>query len=480
MAEAASHPIIGQPILRIDGRLKVTGAARYPSDEPAPDAAHAFLVTSAIARGRIAGFDFRAARNVPGLLDILTHANVGQEASTPPSPGGKGQTTTTLETDQIWHDGQIIAVVADTYEAAREAAHKVRVDYVEEIPAATFDSAGASIDPASAIDKQHKDPSVGDAETAFASAEVKVDARYETPTQHHNPMELFTTTCLWSGDRLIIHEPSQFVHAVRAGVAKQLGLKPEKVQVISRFVGGGFGSRGGLTPRTAWIAIAAKRLKRPVKLVATRDQGFTITTYRAETRHHVRLGASRDGKLQALGHEGWEVTSRPSTYNVSGTGTTSRLYACPNVWTRVNVVRADRNTPGFMRAPPETPYLFALESAIDELAVALNMDPIELRRINDTQTEPIKGLPYTSRGLMRCFDQGAAAFGWKERKSQTGAMRDGDWLIGWGCASATYHASIGAAARVSLTPYRKRVQRGGQGLRRDPRPDRPRRGAGQR
>jgi xanthine dehydrogenase YagR molybdenum-binding subunit len=243
------------------------------------------------------------------------------------------------------------------------------------------------------------------------------------------------------------------VHAVRAGVAKQLGLAIDNVRVLSRYVGGAFGSRGGLTSRTAWIALAARRLQRPVKLVATRDQGFTIATYRAETRQHIRLGASRDGKLQSLSHEGFEVTSRSSSYNVSGTGTTSRLYACPNVWTKVSVVRADRNTPGFMRAPPETPYLFGLESAMDELAVALNMDPVELRRINDTKTEPIKGLPYTSRGLMRCFEQAGAAFGWKERRPQPAAMRQGDWLVGWGCASAAYHASIGAStARVILTP----------------------------
>jgi xanthine dehydrogenase YagR molybdenum-binding subunit len=205
----------------------------------------------------------------------------------------------------------------------------------------------------------------------------------------------------------LVWRASQFVHALRGAIAKQLGMKPENVQVISRFVGGGFGSRGGPTSLTAWIAIAAKRLKRPVKLVAARDQGFTIATYRAETRHHVRLGASRDGKLQAVAHEGWEVTA-----------TTARLYASPNVWTRVNIMRADRNTPGFMRAPPEIPYLFALESAIDELAVALGRDPIELRRINGTQREPIKDLPYTSRGLMRCFDQAASAFGWPQRNLQ--------------------------------------------------------------
>jgi xanthine dehydrogenase YagR molybdenum-binding subunit len=266
-------------------------------------------------------------------------------------------------------------------------------------------------------------------------------------------MELFTTTCLWSGDQLTIYEPSQFVHAVRAEVAKQLGLELKNVRVISRFVGGGFGSRGGITARTAWIALAARRINRPVKLVATRAQGFTIATYRAETRHHVRLGAARDGQLKSLSHEGWEVMSRPSTYNVAGTATTARLYNCRNVWTRVNIVHADRSTPGFMRAPPETPYLFALESAMDELAVALAMDPVELRRVNDTLSEPIKGLRYTSRNLLGCFDRAAAAFGWKDRSPAPSSMRNGDWLVGWGCAAATYHASISAAAaRVRLTP----------------------------
>jgi xanthine dehydrogenase YagR molybdenum-binding subunit len=450
---AVSNGIIGQPTLRIDGRLKVTGAAKYASDEAVTNPAYAYLVTSAIARGRAAGFDLNAASKVAGVLDILTHQNVGTQAKSPDAPGGKGDTTTTLETDRIWHDGQIIAVVvAETFEAAREAAHQVRVIYEPDAPSASFDSAGVKIDAASAVEKKHEDPQVGDVETALASAEIKIDARYQTPTQHHNPMELFTTTCVWSGDHLTIHEPSQFVHGLRAGVARQLGLDIENIRVLSRFVGGGFGSRGGVTSRTAWVAIAARRLNRPVKLVATRTQGFTIATYRAETRHHVRLGASRDGKLQAVSHEGWEVTSRPSNYNVAGTGTTARLYGSPNVWTRVNVVHADRNTPGFMRAPPETPYLFALESAMDELAVALNMDPIELRRINDAQREPIKDLPYTSRSLMQCFDAGAQAFGWSRRDTKPGSMREGDWLIGWGCASAAYHASIAAAAaRVSVS-----------------------------
>ena len=174
--------------------------------------------------------------------------------------------------------------------------------------------------------------------------------------------------------------------------------------------------------------MAAKRLNRPVKLVATRDQGFTIATYRAETRHRLRLGARRDGTLTALSHEGWELTSRADPYLVGGTRTTTRMYACPNVASGVQIVRADRNTPGYMRSPPELPYVFALETALDELAVKLGMDPVELRRVNDTMKDPIKGVPYTSRSLMTCYEEAAKAFGWSRRNPAPGSTRHGDWL----------------------------------------------------
>src|SRR6516225_5117247 len=194
-------------------------------------------------------------------------------------------------------------------------------------------------------------------------------------------------------------------------------------------------------------------LNRPIKLVATRDQGFTIASYRAETRHHVKLGADRNGKLLALIHEGEEVTSRPDNYMVAGTEASTRLYACPTIASKVSLVHADRNTPGFMRSPPEVPYLSALESAVDELAMALDLDPVELRRRNDTEREPIKGLPYTSRSLMSCFDAAAKAFGWQARDLKPGSMRDGDWAIGWGCAATMYPTQLSpAAARVSLMP----------------------------
>jgi xanthine dehydrogenase YagR molybdenum-binding subunit len=221
--------------------------------------------------------------------------------------------------------------------------------------------------------------------------------------------------------------------------------------VINAYVGGAFDSKGSLTPRTAIIASIARRLNRPVKLVATRDQGFTIATYRAETRHEIRIGAGHDGRLMALRHEGAEISSRADPYAVGGTKTTTRLYACPNVESVVSIVRADRNTPGFMRSPPEVPYMFSLESAMDELAVRLNMDPIELRRINDTTTEPIGGKPYTSRSLIACYDAGAKAFGWDKRSATPKSMTDGDWLIGYGCATACYPTQMApAAARVRL------------------------------
>jgi len=455
------HLLIGPQCARIDGPLKVTGTARYPSDQPLSHPAHAFLITSAIARGRVRSIDGTQARRVPGFLDLLTHENVGSLAKTPPPPGGKGKaTTTSLESQQVWHDGQIIAVVvAETYEAARECASRMRVSYETEQPSATFGTPGAEEAELCAVDDKHKDPCVGDAESTSLLAPVRVDENYSTPTQHHNPLELFTTSCFWEGDHLVIYEPSQFVRGLAAGVAKQLGLSPQLVRVRSEFIGGAFGSRGGITHRTAWIAIAARRLKRPVKLVATRDQGFTIATYRAETRHRVRLGATPDGRLLSLIHESWEATSRPSTYNVSGTETTSRVYACPNVSTRVNIVHLDRNTPGFMRAPPDTPYMFALESAMDELACALKMDPIELRRLNDTQNEPIKGLPYTSRSLMRCFDEGAARFGWANRNPEPGSMGGSEWKIGLGCATAAYPSNIApAAARLKFHDDRALVQ----------------------
>jgi xanthine dehydrogenase YagR molybdenum-binding subunit len=448
----------------------VTGRAQYAADVPLPNPAYAYLVTSSIARGRIDSFDLTEAKRLRGVIDIITHENAERLRDVKFfGDGGYASTSIVpLRSPEIAHDGEIVAVVvAETFEAARDAAHRVKVNYSAAAPSATFDSPGTTSAPAKGQNARFKDdPKVGDFANAFDRAEVKFTATYETPTQHHNPMELFSTSCVWNGDQLTIYEPSQYVHGLKNGVAQQLGIDPDKVRVINAYVGGAFGSKGSTTPRTAIIASIARRLKRPVKLVASRDQGFTIATYRAETRHRIELGATRDGHLVALRHEGEEVSSRPDPYCVGGTKTTTRLYACPNVDSLVSIVRADRNTPGFMRSPPEVPYVFALESAMDELAMQLNIDPIELRRINDTMTEPISGHPYTSRSLMQCYDEGAKAFGWTDRAPTPRSMTDGDWMVGYGCATACYPTQMApAAARVRLQrDGRARVEIAGQEL----------------
>ena len=389
-------------------------------------------------------------------MEIFTFRNIGKivPGNIMDSGGYMGTSIAPMESAEIRHDGQIVAlVVARDFESASAAAYRLKIDYAEAEATATFECPGAETVAGAAASKKHKDPSVGDAENAYATAPIKIDAHYATATEHHNPIELFTTACSWSGGKLTVWESTQNMWGAKTGLALQLGISPDDIHFVSPFIGGAFGSRGSLTQRTAIVALAAKKLGRPVKLMTTRDQGFTIATYRAETRHQIKLGATRDGKLVSLSHEGWEVTSRPDNYMVSGTDATTRLYGCPNVVSKVSIVHADRNTPGFMRSPPETPYIFALECAMDELAYALNMDPVELRRINDTKTEPIKDLRYSSRSLVQCFDAASKAFDWPKRNPQPGSMRDGEWLIGWGTATTMYPSNISAAtARVTLFP----------------------------
>jgi xanthine dehydrogenase YagR molybdenum-binding subunit len=461
MSVAAPEPRenMGSPEPRLDAEAKVTGIARYASDFPVHNPAYAFLVTSAIAKGKIESLDSAEASRVPGVIEIFTHENTKELKKVKYSPTGGGTSTSIQELGpDIQHDGQIIAmVVAESFEAAREAAYHLKVRYSRQDPSATFDSRGVKeqSDPMALLGGLKEWVKTGNADKEIEDAAVSVDEYYSTPTQHHNAMELYTTTCAWDGNKLTVYEPSQFVYGLKNALAGRLGIKPEQVRVLSPYVGGAFGSKAQMTPRTGLVALAAQKLNRPVKLVATRDQGFTIATYRAETRHHVRLGAARDGKFVGYSHEGFEISSRPDTYKVAGTEDTAHLYAYGAVSTRVTVVHADRNTPGFMRSPPVVPYVYALESAIDELAFKLGIDPVELRRINDTDFDPIDGerKPYTSRSLITCYDEAAAAFGWKDRPRKPGSMRDGDWLIGWGCATAAYPTHMGpSTARVRLLP----------------------------
>src|SRR6266702_1296191 len=294
---------MGAPAPRYDARLKVTGQARYPADTPVANPAYAVLVTSTIAKGTLTSFDLEDARAVPGILNIFTAEDMSALKTV--EFGARCSTSIQNLGPELLHAGQIIAiVVGDTFEAAREAARRVKASYREETPSATFDAPGLIEADATKESKAHR------------HVPQARDAEYATPTQHHNAIELFTTTCSWTGDQLTVYEPSQFVYGLKNSVAERLGIEPEKVRTVSHYAGGAFGSKGAMTPRTAMIALAAKRLNRPVKLVPTRAQGFTIATYRAETRHHIRLGARRDGKLVGYFHEGWEISSRPDPYVV--------------------------------------------------------------------------------------------------------------------------------------------------------------------
>jgi len=463
MAQTTTPPItppvpspmenMGQPIARYGARDKVTGEPVYAADEPIANPLYAYFLTSGIARGTIRSIDTSEAEALTGVIKIYTHRNAPERRPLEHMTRGgpMGDSNMPMVDNRIRHDGDIVAmVIADSYETARDATRRIRVRYDEARPTATFDSPGAETDHPEMLDAKEK--SAGDFEGAYAAAPVTIDHEYSTPTQHHNPIELFSTIAAWKGDELTLYEPSQFVYALANAIPSQLGMEGQKAHVISRYVGGAFGAKGIPTQRTALIAAAARELRRPVKLVVHRSQGYTLNTYRAETCHRIRLGAGRDGKLAAYGHEGWEVTSRWDPYNVAGIENTVEMYAAPNVWTRVNLVRADRNTPGFMRSPPEVPYMYALEAAMDEMAVALGMDAVEFRRINDTDRSPINGAPYTSRSLMRCYDEAAAAFGWSRRNPAPMSMRDGDWLVGYGCATATYPTNMMAStARIRLT-----------------------------
>lgn len=447
---------MGKPEPRIDATAKVTGTARYGSDFQVANPAYAYLVTSTIAKGRLNSLNTAEAKAIPGVLDIFTQESVKALKKSKYSPSGIATSTSIQELGpEIFHDGQIVAmVVADSFETAREAAYKVQANYSRQQPSATFGSQGTKEQSATSLRAAAEEwVKTGNAAKAIDGADVSIDERYGTPTQHHNAMELFTTTCSWDGDKLTVHEPSQFVYGLKSALAQKLDIKPDNIHVVSPYVGGAFGAKAQMTPRTGLVALAAKKLGRPVKLVATRDQGFTIATYRAETQHRVRLGASRNGKFVGYSHDGIELSSRPDTYKVAGTEDTALLYAYGAVNTSVKVMHADRNTPGFMRSPPVVPYVYALESAIDELAFKLGMDPVELRRINDTKVDPIDGKPYSSRSLMECYDQAAEAFGWKGRNREPGSMRDGEWMVGWGCATAVYPTHIApSTARVRLSP----------------------------
>ncbi|HEY9720672.1 MAG TPA: xanthine dehydrogenase family protein molybdopterin-binding subunit [Oscillatoriaceae cyanobacterium] len=443
---------IGQPLARVDGPAKVTGAARYAAEFTAPGMAHAALVTSATSRGRILGFDFSEAERVPGVLGFLTHQNAPRLGKLHGPMLDLSSLTITLQDDRIHYDRQALAVaIAETPEAAVRAAELVRV-HTEALPprVSMLDWQDHAFNPGNFLGSP-VNQFRGDFDAGWAESDVRVSATYTTPQENHNPLEPHATLAWWEGDRLEVHDSSQFVEGVRTRLANLLGLDEANVRVICPYVGGGFGSKGQTWPVTLLAVMAARLVERPVRLALTRDQLFGVVGHRSPTHQHVRLGASRDGRLVAYGHDTLSQCAFFSEYVEPVSRSVGVLYACPNVAIRQRVVRLDTNNATFMRAPGDATGLFALESALDELAYALGIDPVTLRLRNDTPVEPTTGRPWSSKSLVVCYERAADRFGWNERPVGPRMRREGHDWVGWGMASATLHSSRSpATVRVRL------------------------------
>jgi xanthine dehydrogenase YagR molybdenum-binding subunit len=433
---------IGAAVSRKDGYLKVTGRARYAADHPVKQVAHAVAVKSTIAKGRITAIDSSRAEEAPGFLAIIHHGNV-QKLHRPQndfmSATKPGEDRVVFEDDRVHYVGQYVAlVVAESLEQARYAADRVTVSYAAERPAIATDTAmDTAYDPGEFFGEKLT-MTRGNPDAAFSAAAVTLDASYTTPTEHHNPMEPSASMAEWNGDDLTLYETTQWVAGARKTVAQTLGMSEKKIHIISPFIGGGFGCKGFVWPHSVLSAIAAKKIGRPVKFNLTRKDMFSACGHRSETAQRVRLGAQADGTLVAIQHDSLVQTS-PVDEFIEPCGVTTRfLYSCPNVRVAHRAVRVNIATPTPMRAPGESPGLFALESALDELACKLNMDPVELRVVNHADTNEHARLPWSSKYLKECYQVGAERFGWAKRDPQPRSMRDGKLLVGWGMATATY------------------------------------------
>ena len=441
----------GTGVVRRDAALKVAGRARYAADFPHRNIAYAAITRSTVARGLITAIDTSVAEAVPGVALVMTHRsfNRGMGEETFAMKGGHMQSSfMPLSSDAIHYSGQIVALtIAETQEGAEEAAANIKVSYAAEKASASMDDAGRA-------PEENDGASIkrGDADAALAAADAKVDAHYETPPQHHNPIELYATTATWNGDRLTVNAPSQWVTGTQAGLAKVFDIPPENVHIECPYVGGGFGSKATILPHIVLVAEAARRLGRPVKLYVQRDEMFTVGSFRPATRARVALGAAKDGTLTSIIFEEVGQSSEIDHVAFGGSTAISRMYDSKTIRTKQSTIAADTNTPGFQRAPAEASSFFGFESAMDELAVELDMDPIALRLKNEPAVDPVKGVPWSSRSLVQCFRRGAELFGWEKRQKTPGMTKTADGLlIGYGCATATYPSAMApAAARVTL------------------------------
>ncbi len=449
--------IVGKPIDRLDGAEKVTGHAQFSAEYPLEHLAHAALVYSTIAKGTIKSIDLDAAQYAPGVIAIITHQNAPKMKDPPLfSPNGgtdaAGCKANVLNTDEIFWNGQPVAiVVAETLETAEHACSLVRITYKQEAADTSFEDSKAHAVVPPQVMGEDAEVSRGDAEFALANSEFKVDHTYGTPRYNHNAIELHATTAVWNGDKLTVYDASQFVHGTRDSLAKMFSLKKDNVRVLSPFVGGGFGGKGSMWPHVQLCVLAAKVVERPVKLVLSREGVFNVVGGRTPSEQRVALGADKAGKLSSLIHTGVTATSNTNDFAEQFTFPARHLYAAENYSIGQTVTRLDTVANTFMRAPGESIGTFALESAMDELAYAMDMDPVELRLRNDPEKDPVKGTEFSSRHFKEAYVLGAQKFGWQNRSSKPRSTRDGDWWIGQGVATAFYPAyRFPAAARVRI------------------------------
>ncbi|MDQ6606656.1 MAG: xanthine dehydrogenase family protein molybdopterin-binding subunit [Actinomycetota bacterium] len=431
----AIAPPAGAALSRVEGREKVTGAAKYAFEHEHDRIAYAAIVQSEIAEGRIRSVDGTAALALSGVLEVMWCENA-------PGLQSEGELAV-LQTREVAYRGQIVAaVVAESLETARQAAELVRVDYDQHAHDVELRADDPRLYKPEKVNPNFPtDTDEGDFDGAFAQAPVTVDAAFETPWQHNNPLEPHASLAIWDADdALTIYDSTQGASSAQQTLAKAFGLAPERVRIISPHVGGGFGSKGTPRPIAVLAALAAKLAGRPVKLAATRQQMFALTGYRTPTLQRLRLGAEHDGRLSAICHDVVEQTSTLQEFAEQTAVCTRMMYAAPHRRTTHRLVALDVPTPSWMRAPGECPGMFALESAIDELAIACGVDPIELRIRNEPDLDPESGNQFSSRNLLGCLREGAERFGWSERDPTPGARRDGRWLLGTGVAASTYPA----------------------------------------
>ena len=439
--------IIGTPTNRVDGALKVSGKADYSADFSFPGMVHLVPVSSPIAKGKVVRVDASPALAMPGVLRVYYHGHAPTLYRPVPNDQDAvvDENRPALDDDTVYYAGQYVAaVVAETFEQATAAAAAVHVEYAAETPNVALDLGDSWKD----LDKQN---GRGDADKAYTSAAVQVDETYVTPTETHNPIELHASVAVWDGQNFTLYETTQSLLNHQAVLAQFLGVPRENVRIVMKFLGSGFGGKLWPWSHAPLAAAAARDLNRPVKAVVTRKAMFTSVGHRPRTQQRIRLGATADGKLTALGHDYSNHTAEFTDYDEGCGEATTYLYSTPNLLLRSAKAKRNVGPPTAMRGPGAVPGLFALESAMDELAIRLQMDPVELRLKNEPEKDESNGKPFSSRHLRECLLTGSDRFGWKRRNPAVGSMRRGDKVLGWGMACASWGAfRMSCNASVSL------------------------------